>query len=106
MIIVSGVIATAANRRLILLVTALSFGSFLVGWEDVARPNFYLHGITAIGTHPGSVMESTHSASAGQRFSWRASSFWLFAAPYARCGRRLRDVAVIAENVARLDANP
>jgi hypothetical protein len=43
LIIISGVIATIRDLRLILLATALALGSLLVGWEDVERPNLYFH---------------------------------------------------------------
>src|SRR5689334_20894262 len=43
LIIVSGVIASVRDRRVVLLALALAFGSLLLGWEDVQRPNLYRH---------------------------------------------------------------
>jgi hypothetical protein len=43
LIIISGVVATVCDRRIVLLAIGLSLGSLLVGWEDVERPNLYLH---------------------------------------------------------------
>jgi hypothetical protein len=43
LIIISGVLATVRDRRLVLLAIALAVGSLFVGWEDVERPNLYLH---------------------------------------------------------------
>ena len=43
LIIISGLIATVRDRRIILLAIALTVVSLFVGWEDVERPNLYLH---------------------------------------------------------------
>src|ERR1700722_1799395 len=43
LIIISGLIATVRDRRLILLAIALTIASLFVGWEDISRPNLYLH---------------------------------------------------------------
>jgi Ion channel len=43
LIIISGLIATARDRRLTLLAIALTVASLFVGWEDIERPNLYLH---------------------------------------------------------------
>jgi ion channel len=43
LIIISGLIATVRDRRLILLAIALSAASLFVGWEDIERPSLYLH---------------------------------------------------------------
>jgi hypothetical protein len=43
LIIISGVIATIRDRRVVLLATALALGSLYLGWEDVERPNLYIH---------------------------------------------------------------
>jgi hypothetical protein len=43
LIIISGMMATVRNRRIILAATVLALGSLCVGWEDIARPNIYLH---------------------------------------------------------------
>ena len=43
LIIISGLIATVRDRRLILLGVALTVASLFVGWEDIEQPNFYLH---------------------------------------------------------------
>jgi Ion channel len=43
LIIISGLIATVRDRRLILLAIALTVASLFVGWEDVERPKLYLH---------------------------------------------------------------
>ncbi|MGH7840312.1 MAG: potassium channel family protein [Candidatus Binataceae bacterium] len=42
-IIISGVIATVRDARIVVLATLLALASLFVGWEDVERPNFYLH---------------------------------------------------------------
>ncbi len=42
LVIISGVIATVRDRRIVALVMALAIGSVFVGWEDFARPNLYL----------------------------------------------------------------
>ena len=42
LIIISGVIATLRDRRIVLLAIALVLGSLFVGWGDVERPNLYL----------------------------------------------------------------
>jgi hypothetical protein len=42
LIIISGLIATLANRRIVLLAIVLTLGSLFVGWENVERPNLYL----------------------------------------------------------------
>jgi hypothetical protein len=43
LIIISGLIATVRDRRIILLAVALTVVSVVVGWEDAERPNLYLH---------------------------------------------------------------
>jgi len=43
LIIISGLIATVRDRRIILLAIALTVVSLFVGWEDVERPHLYLH---------------------------------------------------------------
>jgi hypothetical protein len=43
LIIISGLIATVRDRRIIVLAVALTVVSFVVGWEDAERPNLYLH---------------------------------------------------------------
>jgi hypothetical protein len=43
LIIISGVMATIRDRRIILIATAVALGSLGVGWEDIERPNVYLH---------------------------------------------------------------
>ncbi len=43
LIIISGLIATVRDRRIILLAAALTVASLVVGWEDIERPNLYLH---------------------------------------------------------------
>lgn len=43
LIIISGVVATLGDSRIVLLATALALGSLSVGWEDIERPNLYLH---------------------------------------------------------------
>jgi hypothetical protein len=43
LIILSGMIATVRDRRIILLAVAFTVGSLFVGWEDAERPNLYLH---------------------------------------------------------------
>jgi hypothetical protein len=43
LIIISGLIATVRDRRVILLALALTIASLFVGWEDIDRPNLYLH---------------------------------------------------------------
>src|ERR1700722_1392596 len=43
LIIISGLIATVGNRRIIVLAVALTVVSVVVGWEDTERPNLYLH---------------------------------------------------------------
>jgi len=42
LIIISGVIATLYDRRIVLLVIAFAFGSLSIGWGDIERPNLYL----------------------------------------------------------------
>ncbi len=42
LIIISGVIATLSDRRIVLLVIVLALGSLFVGWGNVERPNLYL----------------------------------------------------------------
>jgi voltage-gated potassium channel len=42
LIIISGVIATLRDRRIVLLAIALTLGSLFVGWVDFERPNLYL----------------------------------------------------------------
>ncbi|MBV8772420.1 MAG: two pore domain potassium channel family protein [Deltaproteobacteria bacterium] len=42
LIIISGVIATVRDRRIVALVIALAFGSLLLGWEGVEQSNRYL----------------------------------------------------------------
>ncbi|MGH7837065.1 MAG: potassium channel family protein [Candidatus Binataceae bacterium] len=36
-------IATVRDARIVVLATLLALASLFVGWEDVERPNFYLH---------------------------------------------------------------
>jgi len=43
LIVISGVMATVRDRRIILIATAIALGSFGVGWADIRRPNPYLH---------------------------------------------------------------
>ncbi|HLW71062.1 MAG TPA: potassium channel family protein [Candidatus Binataceae bacterium] len=43
LIIISGVMATVRDRRIILIASALALASFGIGWEDLERPNLYLH---------------------------------------------------------------
>ena len=43
LVIISDLIATVRDRRIILLAIALTVVSLFVGWEDVERPNLYLH---------------------------------------------------------------
>jgi hypothetical protein len=43
LIIISGLIATVRDRRLILLAIVLSVVSLFLGWEDIERPKRYLH---------------------------------------------------------------
>src|ERR1700674_1093816 len=43
LIIISGLIATVLDRRIIVLAVALTVVSLVVGWEDAERPNLYLH---------------------------------------------------------------
>jgi ion channel len=43
LIIISGLIATVRDRRLILMAIALTAASLFVGWEDIERPSLYLH---------------------------------------------------------------
>src|SRR5665213_4076926 len=49
LIIVSGVIATARNRLLIVITTIFSFGFLLIGWEGVRRPTLYLDLLNDVG---------------------------------------------------------
>jgi hypothetical protein len=43
LIIISGLIATVRDRRFILLAIALTVVALFLGWEDIDRPNLYLH---------------------------------------------------------------
>jgi hypothetical protein len=43
LIIISGLIATVRERRFILLAIALTVVALFLGWEDIERPNLYLH---------------------------------------------------------------
>ena len=43
LIIISGLIATVRDRRIIVLAVALTVVSFVIAWEDAERPNLYLH---------------------------------------------------------------
>jgi Ion channel len=43
LIIISGLIATVRDRRIVLLAVALTVVSVVIGWEDTERPNLYLH---------------------------------------------------------------
>jgi hypothetical protein len=43
LIIISGIVASVRNPRLVLVLVGITFGSLLVGWEDFRRPNIYLH---------------------------------------------------------------
>jgi hypothetical protein len=43
LIIISGLIATVRDRRFILLAIALTVIALFLGWEDIERPNLYLH---------------------------------------------------------------
>jgi Ion channel len=43
LITISGVVATVRDRRITAVAIALTIGSLLVGWEDVAHPNLYFH---------------------------------------------------------------
>jgi len=43
LIIISGIVATIKDRRLIALGVILAISSLFTGLEDVERPNFYLH---------------------------------------------------------------
>jgi Ion channel len=43
LITISGVVATVRDRRIIVLTIALAIGSLFVGWENIERPNLYLH---------------------------------------------------------------
>jgi voltage-gated potassium channel Kch len=43
LIIISGVISTIRDRRIVVAATALAIGSLCMGWADVKRPNLYLH---------------------------------------------------------------
>src|SRR5260221_10670812 len=49
LIIVSGVIATARNRLLIMVTAIFTFGFLLVGWEGVRRPTLYLDLLNDVG---------------------------------------------------------
>jgi len=42
LIIISGVIATVRNRRIVVLAILLALGSLFVGWEGLERSNLYL----------------------------------------------------------------
>ncbi len=42
LVIISGVMATVRDIRILLLAVALAIGSVFVGWEDFARHNLYL----------------------------------------------------------------
>ena len=43
LIIISGVIATVRDRRIVALAMALALGSPFLGWEGLERSNLYLH---------------------------------------------------------------
>ena len=43
LVIISGVIATLGDRRILTVAVVLSAGSVSVGWENVKRPNLYFH---------------------------------------------------------------
>lgn len=43
LIIISGIIATVRDRRIVAAATVLAVGSLCMGWADVERPNLYLH---------------------------------------------------------------
>jgi hypothetical protein len=43
LIIISGLVATARDRRIVLLAIVLALGSLFVGWEDLERPYLYLN---------------------------------------------------------------
>ena len=43
LIIISGILATVSDLRVIFIALAFSLISLLLGWEDIARPNLYLH---------------------------------------------------------------
>jgi Ion channel len=49
LIIVSGLIATARNRLLIVITTIFSFSFLLIGWEGVRRPTLYLDLVNDVG---------------------------------------------------------
>lgn len=42
LVIISGVIATIRNRRVVWLIIVLTFGSLLIGWIDFGEANLYL----------------------------------------------------------------
>ncbi len=43
LVIISGVIATVRDRRIVLLAILLALGSMFAGWEGLERANLYLH---------------------------------------------------------------
>jgi Ion channel len=43
LIIISGVIATVRDRRIVVLAILLALGSMFIGWEGLERTNLYLH---------------------------------------------------------------